>query len=74
MESSPPIVLKNLFLKRYFFSDSCNEHFQMTSDSKMIHQQMKRMKQQHVALRIAVKVWYVLSQEKWRIHLFYLSP
>ena len=64
MESSPHTVLEDLFLKRYFFIDSCNEHFQMTSDSKMTHQQMTRMKQQHVALRIAVKFWYVVSQEK----------
>ena len=46
----------------------------MISDSKMTHQQMTRMKQQHVTLRIAVKVWYVVSQEKWRIPLFYISP
>ena len=39
----------------------------------MTHRQMTRMKQKQVASTITVKIWNVVSQEKWGISLFYIS-
>ena len=47
MESRSLNVLEDIFLKRYYFGDSYNEHFQMTSHSKMTQLQMTLMKANH---------------------------